>query len=125
MTPVSYVSPTYYADRLCERGRLYIRKYFNGDDQTLWNDLNAFKSDLEKDLREAREKKFGKAQHRRKEKAEKSIEKTHAEKVAKDTKMFVFKRVAKDFYRDWDEQEPEKSAGNPWADSIADTMFWM
>jgi eukaryotic translation initiation factor 2C len=124
MTPVSYVSPTYYADRLCERGRLYIRKYFNGDDKTLWNDLNDFKTKFEADLRTDKEKQFDKSQYR-KEKSEKDMEKAHAEKIAKETKMFVFKKVAKEFYRDWDEEEPEKSAGNPWADSIADTMFWM
>lgn len=27
---VSYVSPTCYADRLCERGRTYLRKFFVG-----------------------------------------------------------------------------------------------
>ncbi|GME48338.1 Protein argonaute 1-like [Neofusicoccum parvum] len=27
---VSYASPAYYADRLCERGRVYLQKFFNG-----------------------------------------------------------------------------------------------
>jgi eukaryotic translation initiation factor 2C len=28
---VSYASPTYYADRLCERGRCYLREWFTPD----------------------------------------------------------------------------------------------
>ncbi|PSN65856.1 Piwi-domain-containing protein [Corynespora cassiicola Philippines] len=31
-TAVSYAAPTYYADRLCERGRLYLPKCYGGDD---------------------------------------------------------------------------------------------
>jgi eukaryotic translation initiation factor 2C len=26
---VSYASPAYYADRLCERGRCYLRRWYN------------------------------------------------------------------------------------------------
>lgn len=31
MCSVSYATPTYYADRLCERGRHYLREFFDGD----------------------------------------------------------------------------------------------
>jgi eukaryotic translation initiation factor 2C len=88
MTPVSYASPTYYSDRLCERGRLYIRKFFNGDDKGLWDDLNSFKNKLENDFRTAMNKQFGSEKHD-KGKEEKALERNHAEKVAKKLKSTV------------------------------------
>lgn len=32
---VSYASPAYYADRLCERGRVYLEDWFNGTDERI------------------------------------------------------------------------------------------
>lgn len=124
MTAVSYASPTYYADRLCERGRLYIRKYYNGDDKDTTADFKKYKKDLEDEFKEAREKQFSAKPHK-KTKQERDLEKKHAENVAKMCKEFMFKKVAKDFYPGWDEDKPEETARNPWQDSIAGTMFWM
>jgi hypothetical protein len=56
------------------------------------------------------------------------LEKKHADDVIKQTKQFVFNKVAKDFYSEWDELNEQKSlreARNPWSDEIAGTMFWM
>ena len=124
MTSVSYVSPTYYADRLCERGRLYIRNFFNGDDAALWGEYRAFKSNLEATLKEVRATAFGKESHA-KTKAEREMEKRHADKVDHDSKDFVFSKIKEEFYRFKDEEETGDGWGNPWADSVADTMFWM
>jgi eukaryotic translation initiation factor 2C len=127
MTPVSYVSPTYYADRLCERGRLYVRKYFNGDDQGFWDDLNKYKSDLQEKLKGVREASFPRTPHGKTE-DEKIMEKKHADDVFKKTRQYVFGRVAKEFYPEWDELDEPKSlekARNPWSEEIAGTMFWM
>ncbi|PSN66108.1 Piwi-domain-containing protein [Corynespora cassiicola Philippines] len=57
---VSYTSPTYYADRLCERGRLYLQKFFvTNVDEDLYKDVNNFKNE-QSDLKKAdRDKKYG------------------------------------------------------------------
>lgn len=31
--PVSYAPPAFYADRLCERGRVYLKRFFDGSYQ--------------------------------------------------------------------------------------------
>jgi eukaryotic translation initiation factor 2C len=116
MTPVSYVSPTYYADRLCERGRLYMRKYFNGDDQQLWDELATLKNRLEKELKAVREQRFPKTPQG-KGSEERKMEREHAERVVLESKRFVAERVQGEFCA--------ADAGNPWGVLMGNNMFWM
>jgi eukaryotic translation initiation factor 2C len=50
---VSYAPPAYYADRLCERGRCYLRKYYNPDRATK-NDFDERKRKIQSQVREDR-----------------------------------------------------------------------
>jgi eukaryotic translation initiation factor 2C len=119
MSGVSYISPTYYADRLCERGRLYIRKYYIGDNQTLRDELSEMKWKLDKERKDERGNKWGKREHK-KTSEERDMEKYHADEVQRIMKDFVNKRIEDEFYvdrsGDWE---------NPYAERLKDTMFWM
>jgi eukaryotic translation initiation factor 2C len=55
---VSYATPTYYADRLCERGRLYLRDFFVASaDHT--EALQNLKFNAEAVRRRQREQRYG------------------------------------------------------------------
>lgn len=124
MCGVSYVSPTYYADRLCERGRLYVRTFFNGDDEDLWADFKAEKKKKDADFEKERMKEFGAHDHK-KTKQEQEREKEHADKVAHDMKDWMLKKVEGEFYPFRDHADPKVKWDNPYSRKIADTMFWM
>jgi eukaryotic translation initiation factor 2C len=120
---VSYASPTYYADRLCDRGRMYIRKYFVKNDKALGEELQQKEKELRVDKENVRnaliesdpkiEKKDWKSKKKEQEKKDwKDIKKKLAE--------LVFERVKKDFY-----MFEEQGRMNPWDASLDDTMFWM
>jgi len=118
VTSVSYASPTYYADRLCERGRLYIRKYYNGDDEALIVDLRMLKANDEAANLSIRQGMFPTEPHV-KGRVERGVEKDHAEVVRKNQIKRAYETIEKDFYGE------DRVARNPWHDDIADTMFWM
>lgn len=97
MTGVSYASPTYYADRLCERGRLYIRRFYNGDDAPLAEELRRVRAHaLEARRGRGREADLG---------------------VDAEVRRVVEGRVRGEFYRGRE--------GNPWVAGVGETMFWM
>ncbi|KAI4940044.1 uncharacterized protein J4E92_001332 [Alternaria infectoria] len=124
MGGVSYVSPTYYADRLCERGRLYIRKYFIGDDKSLWDDFGAEKKRQEDIWRDARAKIHGTGE-RKKSSKERQAEKDDSEKVMTHMKDWMLKKVENEFYVFKDHADESKRWDNPYSKDLAQTMFWM
>jgi eukaryotic translation initiation factor 2C len=106
------------ADRLCERGRLYIRKFYNGDDEALDQELLRVKRKDEDQLRAIRERDFGTGMHQ-KGKRERDMEKEHLDEVKRRQKDYAFGKIKKAFYGD------DGVARNPWSESVAETMFWM
>ncbi|KAH7068120.1 Piwi domain-containing protein [Paraphoma chrysanthemicola] len=64
MSGVSYASPTYYADRLCERGHLYIRRFYLGNDDDLKKDLHDEKVKLEDAQLKKRQTRFSAKEHK-------------------------------------------------------------
>ena len=124
MSGVSYASPTYYADRLCERGRLYIRKYYLGDDDDLEADLKDKKKTLEDDLKKKRQAKYGAKEHK-KTAEERKLEKEHAEHVDKTLKDFVFGKIRDEFCMFKDDPEENLRWQNPYSRKLELTMFWM
>lgn len=124
MCGVSYVSPTYYADRLCERGRLYLRKFFNGDDAALWNDFRDEKTRREAGFRIERKEKFGGHDHKKTD-AEKVMEKKHGDQVAYDMKDWMLEKVEKEFYPFREHPDPLLKWSNPYSKRLGSTMFWM
>lgn len=107
MSGVSYVSPTYYADRLCERGRLYIRKFYNGDDADLRKKLDNAKI-------EVGEMNFDKADEKK--------------ELNKRIKKITWDAIYKEFYNqppNPDPRYPGRTWKNPYAYGLRNTMFWM
>ncbi|KAK7186103.1 piwi domain-containing protein [Paraphaeosphaeria sporulosa] len=124
---VSYASPAYYADRLCERGRCYLRSYFVAPKQTpIRDDFDEFKRDHERKLKAAREKDFPPpAISKRKLKARQSKDKdlvareeVDRKKVQKVCDEYIMKKARDEFKR-------YNKGGNPWHSNISKTMFWM
>jgi len=132
---VSYASPAYYADRLCERGRCYLRDLFIGaSDYT--KELEQYGKDLEEVYENIRDKKYPKppkpkgkkkAGGKREKRPEKSDEELklvdqHKKAIVEKLKARTMEWAEREFYRYKKEGEEE---GNPWADDVTETMFWM
>ncbi|CAE7032959.1 Piwi domain containing protein [Pyrenophora teres f. teres] len=126
MTPVSYVPPTYYADRLCERGRLYMRRFFVGDDPTFRMEVDAYRDKLRAQLKakrkdevdDGKDGKIGKEQMRKR---------MDEDTVKKDVEKWVFGKVKEEFNRHGDGGGGggDVGYGNPWGRELGKTMFWM
>ncbi|CAN9252449.1 unnamed protein product [Alternaria alternata] len=124
---VSYASPAYYADRLCERGRIYLRDFFvrtaNGEKRR--NELEAEKQKKENELSKIRMAKFGVERNINGRKRPKTVAELQQESDDKKTveetcKRWVMKAARKDMYGG--EDAPGK---NPWHKNTSKTMFWM
>lgn len=121
--PVSYASPTYYADRLCERGRLYLRKFFVYD-ESLRKILDDKKGEAMKKCKFYGKVPLGNADGSRfkmTDEQRKLLEKERkeVEKAVDDTTM---KLAAGAFY----EHVPKDPKwGNPWSREVGKVMFWM
>ncbi|EAT81960.2 hypothetical protein SNOG_10566 [Parastagonospora nodorum SN15] len=123
---VSYASPTFYADRLCDRGRTYIRKYFVKEDSqlqtaldniaTVQNNANSANRDINFRIRPA----MSLDQKKQMVKDKKEQEKKDADAVQKSLRDEVYRRVGNDFY-----MFEKEGWMNPWSRDLADTMFWM
>jgi eukaryotic translation initiation factor 2C len=126
---VSYASPAYYADRLCERGRCYLRPWFNPNEATR-NFWNKRKHTLEK---EATDKRRQKAAGSSKLPPAKGVKKTAEEKKAeKEAKEVVKNEVAKALREEvWKdirpafEKEPAPEATPAMRARFFATMYWM
>lgn len=125
MTPVSYVPPTYYADRLCERGRLYMRRFFVGDDPTFRMEVDAYRDKLRAQLKakrkdevdDGKDGKIGKEQMRKR---------MDEDTVKKDVEKWVFGKAKEEFNRHGDGGGGgDVGYGNPWGRELGKTMFWM
>jgi eukaryotic translation initiation factor 2C len=125
---VSYASPAYYADRLCERGRIYLRDLYQRTDRgaALHTQFKEFKWD-EEDAREAvRVREFGNLRNddgsaRRKTEMEVKMEETHRKEVEELCDQWALGKARRDWYGD----ENEPVGQNPWHQNISKTMFWM
>ncbi|KAL1799385.1 hypothetical protein ACET3X_003422 [Alternaria dauci] len=109
---VSYAPPTYYADRLCERGRIYLRSFLNGNSSAL-DTINNKKTAMEAEQRTLREAISKPAKEQKKQdtrvwpaktKEEEVMELLHKDQVSKMCKGLALEEASKV----WD-----------------DTMFWM
>jgi eukaryotic translation initiation factor 2C len=125
---VSYASPAYYADRLCERGRAYLRDFYapNPPTRDRWDKR---KNALEKAARDRRPAaaKWPSVPQRKKTKAQKDAEKAEreADKSDRETALeAVKKEVSAEIDRVWG-----KPAANPLCaverDKLLKTMYWM
>ena len=124
---VSYASPAYYADKLCERDRIYLRDFFvrtsNGEARR--SQLETDKHKREDELSKVRIQKFGAERHangrkRPKTLGELEMESEDKKKVEDECKEWVMKQAKKEMYGG--ENAPGR---NPWHADIRKTMFWM
>ncbi|KAI4623448.1 hypothetical protein J4E80_003258 [Alternaria sp. BMP 0032] len=134
---VSYASPTYYADRLCERSRTYMRRYFvKTEDVTGPSNLEAAltqeKHRLERDYTTLldslypRNRQFADKKDEKKHfKDRKATEADHRKEIVLGLRRFVFEKVEDDFYKFKDQTVDGKPWLNPWDPCLRDTMFWM
>jgi eukaryotic translation initiation factor 2C len=125
---VSYAAPTYYADRLCERGRCYLRQWYNPDMEMRkkWNNL---KYRLEKGHGEKRkEQAAAKAASSNSQGAKKTAEEKHAAKeirerdkatIAERLRRQLWDEMCVRFTRKPDEPEAERNK------LFHRTMYWM
>ncbi|KAI0618030.1 Piwi domain-containing protein [Pyrenophora tritici-repentis] len=123
MTPVSYVPPTYYADRLCERGRLYVRRFLVGDDLNFRMEVDAARDKLRAQLKVKRKDEFGDDKDGMigKEQIRKRMDE---DTVNKDVKKWVFEKIKEEFNR-YGDGGGDVGQGNPWGRELGKTMFWM
>ncbi|KAF1951180.1 Piwi-domain-containing protein [Byssothecium circinans] len=124
---VSYAAPAYYADRLCERGRCYLRKFFVAE-PNLRTELDNFKFQLQRDFQAKRDAEFrpnqsgcgkGKGREEKKTREEEKRENEHKKAVEEMLKRDTLGKARREFYGE------SGSGGNPWSDKLAGTMFWM
>jgi eukaryotic translation initiation factor 2C len=102
-TGVSYAAPAYIADRLCERGRAYIREW--AEDKFAVSVFN-YKS-------------YQDAQGRPRKP-------TNAEMAVEKTAMVRQLLTHKGFWGMYDDTGPkDKQRLNPWHPDLDDGMFWM
>ena len=115
---VSYASPAYYADRLCERGRCYLRNFLVAPrGSPARDDFERFRDDIEQQLRRLREGQFD-VRARPKPQALVEQEKVDKAEVEKKCGEYVMSEAKREF-------EKYRSGGNPWHPNVAKTMFWM
>lgn len=123
---VSYPPPAYYADRLCDRGRAYLRNWFSPDrgsteHQGYTSLVNTIKHKEQGRL--ARRKahlapQTGKGAQR-KSPDEIAVEREHEKFVESEIEKAVLNRAV----LEWNHA---RSGGpGPWAKELDDTMFWM
>ncbi|KAF2709989.1 Piwi-domain-containing protein [Pleomassaria siparia CBS 279.74] len=134
---VSYAAPAYYADRLCERGRQYMRDYFTRTDKGRWlqEQMDYYKKDEESKAKQARTKKYGAERDDKHNKRSKSDEEVISETkdrlyIADENKKWLMKGgegydgrythngAVHDFHKHGQD-------ANPWHPNISKTMFWM
>jgi eukaryotic translation initiation factor 2C len=130
---VSYAPPAYYADRLCERGRIYLRSFLDGDSDVV-EELNKKKTDLEARQRKIRlaiykpKKELAKAAGGTwpaKSREEEVMELMHKDEVVRLCKKLALEAALR-VWGKWagvDERGDERR--NPWNQALDKTMFWM
>ncbi|KAF1966235.1 Piwi-domain-containing protein [Bimuria novae-zelandiae CBS 107.79] len=133
-TGVSYATPTYYADRLCERGRLYMSKCLSGNDDAFKNDLEAAKNTEIQRLKSARNAQF------RASNTEDYDPKTHGPKSSLELQQeeqdrndldsfvrpIVMNHAEEEFYQHKKNAQGNLiRSGNPWSNEFGKHMFWM
>lgn len=134
---VSYASPAYYADRLCERGRAYLKNFFTPDRRSdTWTKYERIKTEKEADARPDRLKALsahplvGRTEGRGRQRQESTQERVELEREWERT---VEGNIAREVYEEavdvWRKAVKDlkgfEGRENPWKPSLDGHMFWM
>lgn len=133
---MSYASTAYYADHLCERARLYVRRYFvKGTDpdfdqqlQTALDDLEKTRNDASKARIEKRWPKDTRTNNPQEKKAIKEAKVEDRKDTQKALRRHVFEEVKEQFEKFKNNRSKDTKHDpwlNPWNPSPVDTIFWM
>ncbi|KAI4672821.1 uncharacterized protein J4E78_001324 [Alternaria triticimaculans] len=120
---VSYAPPAYYADRLCERGRCYMRPWYNPttDTKKYWGKL---KRQIEDDVKAERDKTNKKANRPQRTRGHKKTAEEVKEQDADQEE--VRKRLNKKLKEEYEDRfNKECIGGEDRAREFLDTMYWM
>ncbi|KAF2710115.1 Piwi-domain-containing protein [Pleomassaria siparia CBS 279.74] len=124
---VSYAPPIYYADRLCERGRCYLRKFFVPDHSSqFYHKYEEAKKRIEKTTEVDTEKVLrarlgSKYSTKRGEKTDPQlVEEKEGKKRANMTLEEVYFQEARKYL-----EETRVDGPGPWKPALDDVMFWM
>lgn len=124
-TGVSYATPTYYADRLCDRARLYLPMTWSGSDPTFLDSLETAKTEhltsrqTERDTKYRQGQKFDKALNVKSEE-ELAHEAEDDESLRLYAREYTMTYARKEFYG-----REDNLTGNPWHTDLNRIMFWM
>jgi len=128
---VSYATPTYYADRLCERGRLYLYKTLNGAQaEELENDKNKEinRQTMNRNLtfRQNPDTNYNKSRDGQKSGEELGQEKEDLATLDAFVKRRAMEYAEAEFFEHAKDLNGKPRAdGNPWTDEVGRQMFWM
>jgi eukaryotic translation initiation factor 2C len=126
---VSYAPPAYYADRLCERGRNYLRDWFTPSyESEHFKVYQERKTTIEKDAKIVLKNDIAnlpvQAIPAGRRKARKSVQQVEYERKSREnvekTLEKEFLLSAKEYFKDQRADGP-----GPWAEALDKTMFWM
>jgi eukaryotic translation initiation factor 2C len=126
---VSYAPPAYYADRLCERGRNYLRDWFTPNyESEHFKVYQERKTTIEKDAKIVLKNDIAnlpvQAIPAGRRKARKSVQQVEYERKSREnvekTLEKEFLLSAKEYFKDQRADGP-----GPWAEALDKTMFWM
>ncbi|KAI4672724.1 uncharacterized protein J4E78_001226 [Alternaria triticimaculans] len=123
---ISYAAPTYYADRLCDRARLYLPESWAANNVGLQASIDTARTNHStarqnnRDLLYRQVQQFNLAVHNAKSNAELADEAQDEDSLRAFTKDFVIQHAKNEFYEYKTDQ-----TGNPWHESLDRIMFWM
>jgi eukaryotic translation initiation factor 2C len=126
---VSYAPPAYYADRLCERGRCYLRPWFAPDrNSDHYLSYLEQKTAIEKTHKDKLKLKLAwlkkPALHNGHRMPRKLQQQADLERESRDETTEAVERYVLDQAKAYWEGK-RKGGPGPWHESLDDTMFWM
>ncbi|KAA8621618.1 Piwi domain containing protein [Pyrenophora tritici-repentis] len=127
LASVSYALPAYYADRLCERGRCYLREWYNPDNnkrQEYNNQLRAVERIVEQNRNNKNAHNSSRQTDEKKSAAETNDDEDDLEIVARRMESWLMPNIVKRWDRDMDPVVNNPAGKRRWKHREI-TMYWM
>ncbi|KAH7068283.1 ribonuclease H-like domain-containing protein [Paraphoma chrysanthemicola] len=126
---VSYATPTYYADRLCDRGRIYLPNTWSSNPLAHEARLKSTARTMHEQFQVVRDNTYRNGREYdpstdNKDDAEITDENTHREEVRKAVRKLTLDFAMKEFYK-YKVDVGGDMTGIPWHSDLGKIMFWM